>query len=218
MENSIELELTNEILDKLNVFWEDTAYNKTTKIYYGDLIYAILITRSMAKASSVLQISNRTLERALPIIFHKYVRADGAPWKLVLLSLIGKRQCSSCREYRSIKTGYYGTSIKKCKYCTKGEIKNPDSIKRNRRNTYIKYREEYLFKASINRCNRKLRIPNWADLRKIREVYIKCPEGYHVDHIIPLQGKLVSGLHVESNLQYLTAKENIAKGNKYTVE
>ena len=64
----------------------------------------------------------------------------------------------------------------------------------------------------------KLRTPCWVDLEKMKEIYNECPSGYHVDHIIPLQGKLVSGLNIESNLQYLTKKENLAKSNKYIIK
>ena len=38
---------------------------------------------------------------------------------------------------------------------------------------------------------------------------------WHVDHIIPLQGKLVSGLHTVENLQVIPAKINMRKGNRY---
>lgn len=63
----------------------------------------------------------------------------------------------------------------------------------------------------------KQRTPAWANLQKIVEFYKNCPEGYQVDHIIPLRGKKVSGLHVVENLQYLTAKENRNKSNYYEV-
>lgn len=66
-------------------------------------------------------------------------------------------------------------------------------------------------------CAQKSRTPSWANLQEIKAFYEACPPGYEVDHIIPLQGKHVSGLHVLENLQYLTSSENRAKGNKFDV-
>lgn len=59
------------------------------------------------------------------------------------------------------------------------------------------------------------RTPVWADTEAIKLVYQNCPPGLEVDHIVPLLGKTVSGLHVHNNLQYLTKSENSSKGAKY---
>lgn len=65
------------------------------------------------------------------------------------------------------------------------------------------------------------RSPKWADLSAIREVFLKAEiisklgKKVHVDHIIPLQGKLVSGLHVASNLEVIGSYENRVKANKF---
>lgn len=66
-----------------------------------------------------------------------------------------------------------------------------------------------------SRKNRvKQSTPKWADLKAIRQFYFNCPAGFHVDHIIPITGELVCGLHILGNLQYLSAIDNLKKGNR----
>lgn len=62
--------------------------------------------------------------------------------------------------------------------------------------------------------------PWWADLLAIEDIYRECRRitrvsgiEHHVDHIVPILGKTVCGLHVPWNLRILPAKENQAKSN-----
>jgi hypothetical protein len=57
--------------------------------------------------------------------------------------------------------------------------------------------------------------PSWADKKALKDFYQNCPKGFSVDHIIPLNGETVSGLHVISNLQYLPRSENSRKRNSF---
>jgi hypothetical protein len=69
------------------------------------------------------------------------------------------------------------------------------------------------------------RMPNWLsddDQWIISEVYDLALQrsaltgvSWHVDHVVPLQGKNVSGLHVPWNLQVILASENLRKGNRF---
>ena len=56
--------------------------------------------------------------------------------------------------------------------------------------------------------------PKWCDKAILYEFVVNCPEGCHVDHIIPLRGATVCGLNIPENLQYLPAQENLSKSNK----
>lgn len=77
-------------------------------------------------------------------------------------------------------------------------------------------------KSELAKCRRyqaaKLKaIPEWIteeQLSGIKLFYKNCPKDHEVDHIVPLQGKDVRGLHVPWNLQYLPVSANRKKSNK----
>ena len=61
-------------------------------------------------------------------------------------------------------------------------------------------------------------IPKWLtehDSNLINEMHANTPDGYELDHIVPLVSDRVCGLHVPWNLQYLTIRENRAKSNRW---
>ena len=93
---------------------------------------------------------------------------------------------------------------------------NPERAKAAYRRCYQTARHVYIARARARRTKLALATPAWADHDAIAAIYRKAAAlGMHVDHIVPLQGKRVSGLHVHTNLQLLTPTENLKKGNRY---
>ncbi len=65
--------------------------------------------------------------------------------------------------------------------------------------------------AALYRARKLNQTPEDADMDAIKEIYETCPDGWHVDHIVPLSK---GGLHHQDNLQHLTALDNLSKGNR----
>lgn len=91
---------------------------------------------------------------------------------------------------------------------------NPDKVAAQNRKWRVENPAEARAKDASRRKSVRQATPDWVDRTAIVSIYENCPPGHHVDHIIPLRGKNVSGLHVPWNLQYLPAEENIRKGNR----
>lgn len=90
--------------------------------------------------------------------------------------------------------------------------------KENYRKTYRKDPKAALARTAARCRGLKQRTPAWADKAAIKQFYRACPPGYEVDHVIPLRGKNVSGLHIVQNLQYLPPRANRSKGAAFLVD
>ena len=107
-------------------------------------------------------------------------------------------------------------------YLTGWKKNNPEKMKKYWDTHYDKHKEKYLENGSTRDKRVKERTPAWANLEDIRKVYAlakkiskKTGVPHEVDHIIPLNGENVSGLHVFENLQIITKEENRSKSNKF---
>lgn len=92
-----------------------------------------------------------------------------------------------------------------------------------------KYTQTLHGKALYRECQRRRfaarinRTPAWSDREKIRQFYLDAAELtllsgvlFSVDHVIPLQGETVSGLHVHTNMQIILGVENSRKCNRWS--
>lgn len=101
--------------------------------------------------------------------------------------------------------------------CYRKEVTAPAQGKANTKHGQARTAGYRRFHSRMRELAEVRQRPKWADMDAIREIYVKRPDDCHVDHIIPLRGKLVSGLHVPENLQYLPALLNMKKHNTYEV-
>jgi hypothetical protein len=148
------------------------------------------------------------------------------------------KKCSTCKSLKEMElfsknntsADGRGTVCKECRreydrdlYATKG-----DKV----RSRVKKYRKENLPKVNAMDAakikKRKRATPNWLNWfhkAQIEEFYelaaartMQTGVEHHVDHVVPIKGKKVSGLNVPWNLQVLTAQENMRKHARFVEE
>jgi hypothetical protein len=143
--------------------------------------------------------------------------------------------CKSCRS-EITKAWYYANKEGRSKTIKKWSVENRDRKKattsqwqdnnRQKLSEYGKrYYNKYPGKMAEKRTLRRQIQVNWVsdlDRKIMNEIYKKAKYytkltgiKYVVDHIIPVKGKNVSGLHVPTNLRVMPALLNTIKGNTF---
>lgn len=172
----------------------------------GELVFALVYSDNLEGASELLGYTPNPLKQAIrAILIPKFPDRSkdfgkggaGVPWSYTLLSIINYKKCHLCGDILHIHKFHSNMSnndalSSECAVCR--------TLAEKQRKVYIRERT-----------------PSWSQISGILQFYKNCPKDMHVDHIVPLRGKLVSGLHVLENLQYLSIEDNLKKNNTFLI-
>lgn len=137
-----------------------------------------------------------------------------------------KNRCTDCGRQAN-RVYHKKNREQRASYDKEHYANNKDVLQAKMKNYYDTHTVDYSIRAGIRHKSKLQRIPGWlteADFKYMKSLYVSSALitkltgiAHHVDHIIPLRGALISGLHCPSNLQIIPAKENLSKGNKWTI-
>ena len=155
------------------------------------------------------------------------------------------KTCCMCKQSKPLSL-FYKNKTKpdgftyECKECIltlrrQQRIDNPSMNKEACKEYYQKNKDKWYKNKPLRayhqakyRASKLQATPSWLtefDLEMIKWTYEAAKvaekhygEPHHVDHIIPLQGENICGLHVPWNLRVITAYDNMSKGNKMLKE
>jgi len=100
---------------------------------------------------------------------------------------------------------------------------NRESLLEGKREYYKNNKQAVIANANKRKADQLQRTPEFSDSDAIKRVYEQAGllseatgTPHHVDHVIPLRGENVSGLHVPGNLMIVPDNLNLSKSNKFT--
>lgn len=140
------------------------------------------------------------------------------------------KHCPDCKKKRNEKFFHIRTQAPDglapcCKNCKKVRAKlsyekhKEKTIQRvNQYRDRPGYRKACHAWSDIRHRGRLGTIPKWVRLKDFISIYAECQKQgrkYVVDHILPINGLLVSGLHVPENVRVITRQENSIKGESF---
>ena len=131
----------------------------------------------------------------------KRTRKDGSSYKQI---------SSMCKKCKNIKNAEYRASPKG-KTTVKTYRQSPEGKAKAKREAALRKKRNKKATPKWLTKEHKQQIVNMYEL--MRDCRAVTGEDYHVDHIVPLRGKNICGLHVPWNLQVLPAYVNINKSN-----
>ena len=101
---------------------------------------------------------------------------------------------------------------------------DPDKKRMQNRLWHKRHPAKSAFISKTYQARKRKAVPSWAKMGRIEALYSLAAmltsntgEKWHVDHIVPLQGQSVCGLHIYENLRVVPATVNLQKSNKFTV-
>jgi hypothetical protein len=182
-----------------------------------ELLSALIEKKTAKDAATVLGISRDSITSICKELFPE--KNSKQTWSQYLLSTVGKKRCSSCHEFKLLDE--FADSKDKgkhimCRPCLHNYGSNRYYTNKDQHSQWNKnWRANNPNKAKAiaarRRANKNKAMSEDADKILIQLIYEGCPEGYHVDHIIPISK---GGEHHENNLCYLSIADNLHKKDK----
>lgn len=141
----------------------------------------------------------------------------------VVERLVKNKTCITCSHISSETSK--AKNLPKYRKLQRDWVKNNPDLSRSYTQKYVAKNKGKRNLWTSNYRNAKVsRMPEWLNDGHIAEIegyYEYCSAlrtiglDFHVDHIVPLRGTSVSGLHVPWNLQVIPGSENMSKGNRF---